>query len=147
MIEHAIAKNQFATIVIGRSPGDLLIDSSVISVIIASDGERIRFDAEDRPHAGEGGRHAGERMTSDAREGGRAERHEDQVAGVGRHAREDPDQDQDEGEQGSGRDLDELPDEGAPSGPRLPRRPRPFIAMNVMPSHDAEAGEVGGRRT
>ncbi len=43
MIEQAIAKYQFETMVIGGCPGIRSIASLVISVIIASDGDRMRL--------------------------------------------------------------------------------------------------------
>ena len=58
--------------------GDLGVDRA---------GDRV--DAEDRADAREARRHPGQRVASDAHERRRPERHEDQVAGVGRDARQD----------------------------------------------------------
>ena len=63
------------------------------------DRARDQVDREDGSHAGETGRHAGYWMASDAQERGCAERDEDQVSGVGRDARQRPDEDHEEGDQ------------------------------------------------
>ena len=96
MIEQAIAKNQFATIVIGSLPRDQA-DRLVGDLGDHRVGRRQdEVDAEDRADAGEAGGHAGSGCRPDARERGGAERDQDQVAGVGRDAREHADHDQDE---------------------------------------------------
>ena len=65
-------------------------------------------DEEDRGDAREAGREAGQRMPAEAVEGGAAERHQHQVAGVGGDRRDDAEHHDDEGEDRLRRDLDDL---------------------------------------
>ena len=71
----------------------LPIASLVISVIMLSIGRDQEVDAEDGADAGEGRGHARQRMAADADERRRAERDQDEVAGVGGDARQHADED------------------------------------------------------
>ena len=88
--------------------GDLGVDRA---------GDRV--DTEDRADTGEARGHPGERVASDAHEGRCPERHEDQVTGVGRDARQDAHEDQHEREQPSWRRPDEQADERGHEPARL----------------------------
>ena len=65
-------------------------------------------DEEDAGDAREGGGEAGERVPAEAVEGGGAERHQHEVAGVGGDRGDDAEHHDDEGEDRARRDLDDL---------------------------------------
>ncbi len=82
-------------------------------------------DEKDRGDAGEGGGKTGERMPAETVEGGGAERHQHQIAGVGGDRRGDAQHHDDEGEDRLRRDLDDLADQrGDETRTPRPRRRR-----------------------
>ena len=93
-----IPKQRLAVMSIERPGSTRAMASLVISVSTASMGAMRMFTPKPAADAGEGRRHAGQRMSPDAEECGRTQRDEHEVAGVGGDAGYHADEHDDVGE-------------------------------------------------